>query len=80
MQASFDDAFRDTSLSNLGPGLTRIHVDATCLPASGGASGPAFAGSSAALPRALVVTFHLFNSFNSASYVFQKFPIQIPGL
>ena len=37
MQASFDGAFPDIPLPNLGSGLSRIHVDATCLPASGGA-------------------------------------------
>jgi hypothetical protein len=37
MQASFDDAFPDIPLHNLGSGISRIHVDATCLPASGGA-------------------------------------------
>ena len=36
------------------------------------ASGPACAGSYAALPRALVVTFHLYNSFNTASYVLRN--------
>ena len=37
MQASFDGVFPDIPLPNLGSGLSRIHVDATCLPASGGA-------------------------------------------
>ena len=37
MQASFDGGFPDSPLPNLGSGLFRIHVDATCLPASGGA-------------------------------------------
>ena len=71
MKASFDGTFPDIPLPNPESGLSRIHVDATCLPASGVASGPAYAGSYAALPIALVVTFSHFNSFNSASYFFR---------
>ena len=122
MNASFEGAFPDIPLPNPRSGLSRIHVDATCLPASGGALwattssqyrsmgmlgiayakrslqgatrgsesgnltrlfctrllpqgspfGSTFGGYNSTTPwsrfRALVVTFHLFNSFNTASY------------